>query len=190
VAAALLLTQRGTPFLYYGEEIGMRDVKLNRSQILDPVGKHYWPFYKGRDGCRAPMQWDASPNAGFSKGQPWLPLHPDYRERNVEAQLADKTSLLNFYKQVLAIRRKHPELVSGNYQSLTGMPSGVMAYQRKLGDAAALILLNFNNATQKISLQGRVKNWQIGLSSKGRREIDFDQPVQLQGNEALILFSN
>ena len=192
VSAALLLTQRGTPFLYYGEEIGMRDIRLNLSQIQDPVGKHYWPFYKGRDGCRAPMQWNASANAGFSTAQPWLPLHPDYHERNVEAQLADENSLLNFYKQLLAIRRTHPELVKGDYQSLTGVPSGVMTYQRNLGDAAALILLNFKRNAQTVPvelLQMESKNWYVGLSSKGKQAIDPAQPVQLEGNEVLILFS-
>ncbi len=82
-AAVLLLTLRGTPFMYYGEEIGMRDIRVSRSQILDPIGRRYWPFFKGRDGCRAPMQWDTSANAGFSAAKPWLPVHPDYRERNV-----------------------------------------------------------------------------------------------------------
>jgi alpha-glucosidase len=72
---ALLLTLRGTPFLYYGEEIGMRDIRLHRSQILDPPGKLYWPLYKGRDGCRGPMQWEDSAHAGFSHGIPWLPVN-------------------------------------------------------------------------------------------------------------------
>ena len=85
VAAALLLTLRGTPFLYYGEEIGMRDITLTRDQIMDPMGKNFWPFNKGRDGCRAPMQWSAAPNAGFALpgAETWLPVHPDYQTRNV-----------------------------------------------------------------------------------------------------------
>ncbi|NTW43210.1 MAG: alpha-glucosidase, partial [Anaerolineaceae bacterium] len=70
VLAAMMLTLRGTPFLYYGEEIGMRDIPVRtKSDVKDPVGKHYWPFYKGRDGCRSPMQWDSSQNAGFSQNE-------------------------------------------------------------------------------------------------------------------------
>ena len=86
VVAAMLLTLRGTPFLYYGEEIGMRDIRVRRKDILDPIGKRYWPIFKGRDGCRAPMQWDTSRNAGFSNGEPWLPVHPNYTHRNADAQ--------------------------------------------------------------------------------------------------------
>ncbi|MBE0696047.1 MAG: alpha-glucosidase, partial [Anaerolineaceae bacterium] len=96
VAAALLLTLRGTPFLYYGEEIGMRDIPIrSKEDVLDPVGKTFWPLMKGRDGCRAPMQWDASSNAGFtpSAARPWLPLHMDYPERNVKVQQDDPQSL-------------------------------------------------------------------------------------------------
>ena len=78
IAMTLLLTLRGTPFMYYGEEIGMRNIHLRRHEILDPPGKKYWPFYKGRDGCRAPMQWDDGAYAGFSSVKPWLPINPDY----------------------------------------------------------------------------------------------------------------
>jgi alpha-glucosidase len=81
ILMALLLTLRGTPFLYYGEEIGMRDITLKRSEIIDSPGKKYWPFYKGRDSCRAPMQWDNSSFAGFSTRTPWLPVHPNYQVR-------------------------------------------------------------------------------------------------------------
>ncbi len=113
VAATLLLTLRGTPFLYYGEEIGMRDIPIrSKDQVLDPVGKMYWPFYKGRDGCRAPMQWNADENAGFSAagGSLWLPVNADYPNRNVEAQRADSTSLLNFYRRLITLRRQMPAL--------------------------------------------------------------------------------
>ena len=122
VAAAMLLTLRGTPFLYYGEEIGMRNIRLKRSEILDPIGRHYWPFFKGRDGCRAPMQWEDSPNAGFCSAAPWLPLNPDYQRRNVTAQQADQHSLLHFYKRLLALRREHPALTGGSYDLIGAHP--------------------------------------------------------------------
>ena len=108
IAMALLLTLRGTPFMYYGEEIGMRDITLRRSEILDPPGRKYWPIYKGRDGCRSPMQWDSGVHAGFSTAKPWLPVHPDYPRRNVAAQQADPDSLFHFTKKLLGLAESLP----------------------------------------------------------------------------------
>jgi alpha-glucosidase len=97
VLATLILTLRGTPFLYYGEEIGMRDIPIERkSDVLDPVGRQFWPFYKGRDGCRSPMQWNAERNAGFSDAKPWLPVDSNHHWRNVDSQSVDPDSLLNY----------------------------------------------------------------------------------------------
>ena len=93
LAMALCLTLRGTPFLYYGDEIGMRDLKLRRDQIMDPPGKAFWPFYQGRDGCRSPMQWDGTPQAGFTSGKPWLMVHPNFSHRHLAAQRQDLQSL-------------------------------------------------------------------------------------------------
>ncbi|MHB8807684.1 MAG: alpha-glucosidase, partial [Anaerolineaceae bacterium] len=111
VAAAMLLTLRGTPFLYYGEEIGIRDGMFKKDEILDPAGRLYWPLYKGRDGCRTPMQWSHLENAGFSKTKPWLRINPDYLQRNVEAQKKDDQSLLSFYKKLLKMRKDHVALM-------------------------------------------------------------------------------
>jgi len=106
VAAAMLLTLRGTPFLYYGEEIGMSCERIPRARLRDPLGIATWPLRMlGRDPARTPMQWDGGPNAGFSSGQPWLPVNSDYRSRNVALQEADSTSLLSWYKALLALRR-------------------------------------------------------------------------------------
>ncbi len=131
ITAAMLLTLRGTPFLYYGEEIGMRDISVPPGKIQDPIGKRYWPFYPGRDGCRSPMQWDATINAGFSSGQPWLPVHTNYARRNVQAQRSDPASLWNWYRQLIQVRRKTPALQSGMFQWLTFHPSRILAYLRR-----------------------------------------------------------
>lgn len=189
VAATLLLTLRGTPFMYYGEEIGMRDIRLKKSEILDPIGRHYWPFYKGRDGCRAPMQWDDSPNAGFSTARPWLPLNPDYQERNVEKQSKDSHSLLNFYKRLLALRRQRPALTKGTFELIPNTPADVLAYQSRAGEDRALVLLNFEDSVQAITLPEEKNKWQVGLSSKNRQEMPIkSHQIELKGNEALILF--
>jgi alpha-glucosidase len=188
VAAALLLTLRGTPFLYYGEEIGMRDIHLKRGQILDPIGKRYWPFFVGRDGCRAPMQWDATANAGFGDGQPWLPLNPDYLQRNVAAQSADANSLLNFYKRLLALRCESAALTRGEFEQLTNMPRDVLGYLRIADNEQMLVLLNFGDADQIIHLPASSPGWQVCLSSKPRAAVEhLAANLTLAGSEALIL---
>ena len=186
VAAAMLLTLRGTPFLYYGEEIGMREVKLPRSRILDPVGRRFWPVYKGRDGCRTPMHWNTGANAGFSPGTPWLPLHHDWLERNVENQESNPGSLLNFYRRLIALRRSEPVLVQGSLELLEDMPSGMMAYRRALDGRSAWIYLNFGKKNRQIAAP-EVKISRI--FSNQREDLPAGQTIELLGNEALILIS-
>jgi alpha-glucosidase len=144
IAMTLLLTLRGTPFLYYGEEIGMRDIRLRRGEIMDPPGKRFWPLYKGRDGCRSPMQWDDSPFAGFSSTQPWLPVHPNYPARNVAAQEADPASLLNLTRRLIALRKETPALRRGEFVPLTARPRRVLAYLRRTAEQSVLVALNFS----------------------------------------------
>jgi alpha-glucosidase len=152
VLMALLLTLRGTPFLYYGEEIGLRDIRLKRREILDPPGKRFWPFYKGRDGCRAPMQWDDSAHAGFSSARPWLPVHPDHRVRNVAAQQADPDSLFNFTRRLLQARKRSPVLQRGQFEPLTPQIAGTLAYARRLGSESVLVALNFTPRAVQLAL--------------------------------------
>ena len=186
VAAAMLLTLRGTPFLYYGEEIGMREVKLTRGQILDPVGQRFWPFYKGRDGCRTPMQWSSGKNAGFSSDSPWLPLHPDWPDRNVENHEKGPESLLNFYKGLIALRKSEPVLLKGSLEFLEDMPSGMMAYRRELDARNAWIYLNFGQNIRRVAVP-EVKISRV-FSNK-RKDLPDGQMIELLGNEALILIS-
>lgn len=150
VLMALLLTLRGTPFLYYGEEIGMRDIPLKRHEILDPPGKKYWPFYKGRDGCRSPMQWDGSTYAGFSSVKPWLPVHSNYQARNVESQQADPDSMLNFTREIIKLRRGNPALYRGDFKLLTAQPKDVLVYLRQTSEQTVLVALNFKNRTTPV----------------------------------------
>lgn len=142
--ATMHLTLRGTPYLYYGEEIGMRDISLTRAQIQDPVGKHYWPFYLGRDGCRSPMQWNASANAGFTTGQPWLHLNKDFKVRNVENQTSSAASLLNFYKDLIKLRREFSALNAGTIDLLESGESDLLVYERRSEGQRMLVVLNFS----------------------------------------------
>lgn len=168
-AAALLLTLRGTPFIYYGEEIGMRDIPIRRREdVLDPIGKRFWPVMKGRDGCRSPMQWDASPSAGFTAGAaPWLPVHQNHVTRNVQAQLADPGSLLHFYRRLIALRRSVPALTQGMFQPITYDTRYLLAYLRQTSEQTVLVALNFSGRRQRLVLGGNLKGhrWSLLLSS-------------------------
>src|SRR3982074_3119765 len=113
VAAMLLLTLRGTPTLYYGDEIGMHQVAIAPDQVRDPFEKNVPGIGVGRDGCRTPMQWDATPYAGFSATQPWLPLADDFPHENVVNLEADSRSILSLYKALIGLRTKLSHLQSG-----------------------------------------------------------------------------
>jgi alpha-glucosidase len=146
VALAMLLTLKGTPFMYYGEEIGMRDIPIRkRADIKDPIGKRFWPFYKGRDGCRAPMQWRNAPHAGFSLAEPWLPVNDNYTKRNVEMQLSDPNSMLNFSMKLISIRRSTPALIRGDFTPLTEQPRFILAYERQYEGDRVIVILNFSS---------------------------------------------
>ena len=170
IAMALLLTLRGTPFMYYGEEIGMRDITLSRSEILDPPGQHYWPIYKGRDGCRSPMQWDNGVQAGFSTAKPWLPVNPDFLRRNVLAQQADPASLFHFTKKLLALRKEYPALRHGDYLPLVTGPD-TLAYLRRTPGQSVLVAINFKSRLSECASQPG--NWQILFSS----QVDSTDPA-------------
>lgn len=190
VAAAMLLTLRGTPFLYQGEEIGMRDIHLSRSEIQDPVGKRYWPIPVGRDGGRSPMQWNASEHAGFTTGKPWLKVHKNALTRNVEAQQTDPNSLLNFYKSLLRIRKENPVLQKGMFIPLHHNPQRVLAYLRQDSEHVILVALNFARRSSKLAVGGElVRNrWEILLSNRDRGGKIFEKGwLKLQGFEACIL---
>lgn len=191
-AAALLLTQRGTPFLYYGEEIGLRDISLPRSQIQDPIGRRYWPIYKGRDGCRAPMQWSAEQNAGFCPAgvKPWLPVHSDFPQRNVAVEQDDPASLFNFYRRLIRLRRESAALRLGMFIPLTFGTRYVMGYLRQLPGETVLVALNFSRRKQKLVLGGMLAaaGWELLLSSHHTQLPVMPRGLlPLEGNEAMLL---
>src|SRR5438309_6559947 len=131
--AGLYLTLRGTPIMYYGEEIGMENNDPKRKEdVKDPIGKIGWPKEKGRDGERTPMQWDTSKNAGFSKADhTWLPIPPSYKERNVEVENKNPDSLLNWYKQLLALRKANTAIRDGSYVTVNPEEPNVLSFVRK-----------------------------------------------------------
>lgn len=189
LAALMLFTLRGTPFLYYGEEIGMRNVRVPRWRFQDPVGKRYWPFHPGRDEERTPMQWTGGEQAGFSTQNPWLPLPRDYTLRNVKAQEQDPDSLLNFYKKLIWLRKRTPTLLTGSYKTLSELPDDIFGYIREGEGERYLTLLNFTGSAKLVQLHGDLpKQGQIVISTVHRQETKIVlSSIQLAGNEGLLL---
>ncbi len=164
VAAAFLLTLKGTPFIYYGEEIGMSQGKIRRRDIKDPAGKKYWPFYRGRDGARTPMQWSGGPNAGFTTGKPWLPVNSDHAAVNVDSQREDAGSLLNFYRDLIALRRRERSLSHGEWIQAEKASGGVVAWYRLYEGEKLLVILNFTSRSKRLSLDNS-ERWNVLLST-------------------------
>jgi alpha-glucosidase len=150
---AMLLTLRGTPVLYYGEEIGMRNNDPKRVEdVQDVIGRKGWPKEKGRDGERTPMQWDGTANAGFNTGaKPWLPVGADYATRNVAAEQADARSVLNWYRALIRLRREHAAF-GGDYVSVNRNDANVLGYLRVSPERTALVLLNMSANPAEIAL--------------------------------------
>jgi len=148
--AALFLTLRGSPILYYGEELGMENNDPKRKEdVKDPIGRTGWPKEKGRDGERTPMQWDESENAGFSKATPWLPVPPSYKTHNVADEAKDPNSILSFYKAVIALRHTNRALLEGGYVPLNENDQNVLSYMRVYQDQMVLVSLNMSGTQQK-----------------------------------------
>lgn len=185
---ALLLTLKGTPFLYNGEEIGMVDFYLSElSQMRDTAAIHHYQSLtekkgvtpeealksavkKTRDRCRTPLQWDNGPNAGFSPANvaTWLPVNPNYKQGvNVATQEKDANSLLNFYRQMLTLRRNTPALIAGNYTPLDTESNDYLAFLREDKDTqqTCVVLLNFTDKAQQINLDFAEKQLQILYAS-------------------------
>jgi alpha-glucosidase len=150
--AGMYLTLRGTPIMYYGEEIGMANNDPTRKEdVKDPIGQLGWPIQKGRDGERTPMQWNDTPNAGFTTGIPWLPVPMSYQTHNVATEKADPNSILNFYKNLLAIRHANKALLDGDYVALNQDDANVYSYLRRYKNQAVLVVLNMSENPQKVS---------------------------------------
>ena len=152
VMGALYLTLRGTPIMYYGEEIGMENNDPTRKEdVKDPIGRVGWPMEKGRDGERTPMQWDDSPNAGFTGGIPWLPVPLSYKTVNVASELKDPVSTLNVYRNLLALRHQNHALLDGDYVALNESDPNVLSYLRRYKNEAVLVVLNMSSQPQEVS---------------------------------------
>jgi alpha-glucosidase len=187
VAAMLLLTLRGTPTLYYGDEIGMCDVPIPPDLVQDPFEKNVPGMGLGRDPQRTPMQWDSSPHAGFTAAgvKPWLPIAGDCAANNVAAQREDPASMLNLYRRLIDLRRSEPALTIGAYEPFGDPHDAVVSYVRRHNGRRLLVALNLTNDPQSLPLgqPGR-----LALSTDpARTDAAFRDSIGLFPNEGLIV---
>ena len=155
-AAVLLLTIRGTPFLYYGEELGMGDVDIPPEESVDPPAARVGPDFAWWDRSRArtPMPWLPGAGAGFTTGRPWLRLGPDSATRNVEVQRNDPGSVLSFYRRLIALRAATPALQIGAFRPYPGGADDLVAYTRETEDQTVLVLINVARGPLSVALDG------------------------------------
>ena len=189
-----MLTLRGTPFLYNGEEIGMTNLLLTDiDQFRDNVGVFVYRTVRelgmstaealataaqmSRDQCRTPMQWANAPNAGFSPAgvAPWLPVNPDYAQGvNVADQLDQPDSLLNFYKTMLRLRKETPALIAGDYTPLHEEATAYFAFLRQSDEQTCLVILNWSAHPRRLAFDLKAKTARLLFSSQAQREVSSD----------------
>ena len=187
IAMMLLLTLRGTPTLYYGDEIGMHDADIPPERIQDPLAKGIPGI--GRDPVRTPMQWDSSPNAGFCPPtvEPWLPIPGDYQQLNVAVERGDPHSILSLARALIDMRRTTAALNAGSYHPVENVPDDCFVYTRELGGERCLIALNFSGNEQVLSLP-EMYSGQIVISTYLDREEQVDlADLRLRANEGCII---
>jgi alpha-glucosidase len=166
---AVLTSLRGTAFVYQGEELGLPQAEVPYERLRDPDGIAFWPAYKGRDGCRTPLPWEAdAPQAGFSTGEPWLPVAPEHGRLAVDRQAADADSMLAFVRRWLAWRRGEPAMRTGEISFLAQAPDEVLAFSRGslAHDLGRLCLFNLGSAAQRVELLPG--GWRVAFEIGGR----------------------
>jgi alpha-glucosidase len=183
IAAVLLLTLRGTPTLYQGDELGMVNGAIPEDRLRDPQGLRLGAA-RSRDPARTPMQWLPGARAGFSSVDPWLPIAPDHQTRNVAVQAGEPRSMLNLYRSLLRYRRVSPALTSGSYERFP-TPEGCFAYLRRHPAGDCLVALNFTSEPLRIDT-GSIRGSVI-LSTHLDRGGSVTKPLRLRPDEGLII---
>jgi alpha-glucosidase len=189
VAVMLLLTLRGTPTLYYGDEIGMHDVTISPDRVQDPFEKNVPGMGLGRDPQRTPMQWNGQENAGFTEGQPWLPIANDYREVNVEAERDDPRSMLTLYRSLIGLRRGEAALEVGRFEPVEA-DGDVLAYTRRSrnDESDFLIALNLGSHLQVFHRRTDAPTGTIALSTHLDRAGErVERDLQLRADEGVVI---
>jgi alpha-glucosidase len=187
VAAMLLLTLRGTPTLYQGDELGMEDVPVPPELVQDPWEKRVPGLGLGRDPVRAPLAWDGGPGGGFTTGTPWLPLAPDWRARNVATLRQDPRSILTLHRRLLALRRAVPALATGAIEVLA--PDGdVLAYLRHGPGGPGLVALNLGSRPRTVQPPPGLPPGAVALSTALDREAEpVGERLTLRADEGVVV---
>jgi alpha-glucosidase len=186
VAMMLLLTLRGTPTLYQGDELGIANVPVPPERVRDPQALREPDTAFNRDCVRSPMPWDASDHAGFSAVEPWLPLNADWAARNVAAQRDDRGSMLNFTRTLLQLRRAHPALSVGSWHPVAS-EGAVLAYERRHGDDRLLVALNLSDTPQTLALPGWANNLTPAITTPGHDLRVEGTTLPLAPNQGILL---
>lgn len=187
LAAMLLLTLRGTPTLYYGDELGLENVFIPPGRVQDPWEKREPGHGFGRDPARTPMPWSPDAQAGFSTTRPWLPINDDYRERNVERLMADPTSILTLYRRLIALRRCEAALHAGKW-ILHAASESLLIYERSDGERRLLVALNFADEPTRAELPENCRLSRILLSTfLDEEERQLEDRLVLRPSEGIIL---
>jgi alpha-glucosidase len=188
VAAILLLTLRGTPTLYYGDELGLSDVAIPPAQVQDPRELREPGLTLGRDPVRTPMPWDTSENAGFATTKPWLPLNTDWPTRNIERMAEESYSILTLYRRLLAARRAHLALSIGDV-ALLDSEGDVLAYERRHGAERLIVALNLGEWPHRLALPDWASDCRPLLSTVDDGVLIGDSALLLRPDEGVVLMA-
>ena len=187
IAAMLLLTLRGTPTIYYGDEIGMPQVPIPPDRVRDPFKRNVPGIGCGRDGARTPMQWDATPHAGFSAVEPWLPVAAGYTRDNVEREGREPGSMLDLYRRLIGARRRSPALRVGAYRPIVAS-GDLLLFVREAPGERMLVALNLGDGTLPVAFPDRHLCGEIVVSSGADRDGSVSQgEIVLRGNEGVVM---
>ena len=198
------MTLRGTPYVYQGEELGMTNVKfpdisyyrdvqsinLYNELKANGVSDHDIMekiYYRGRDNARTPMQWDASENAGFTSGTPWIDVNPNYTSINTEAEKNDPDSVLNYYKAMIAFRKAHPVIVDGSFKEYFPDSDRIFAYVRENDSEMLFVILNFSATKFALQIPEEIgmENAEVAMSNTGRTSFE-GRVLDLRPYEAVV----
>jgi alpha-glucosidase len=184
VAAMLLLTLRGTPTLYNGDEIGMDDVPIPPELVQDPFERNVPGIGVGRDPERTPVQWSAEPHAGFSSTTPWLPLAADYVTHNVAAQQGDPGSMLSLHRRLIALRRELPALSVGAYTHVH-TDDDLLVYERAAEGQRVQVALNLSHSPRQ--LEWPAPRGRILVSTHLDRDEEVGDRLDLRADEGVVV---
>lgn len=200
--AILLHLMKGTPYIYQGEELGMTNYPIqdiSEAQDIEAINMYHERIgqgyakeaiihsinAKGRDNARTPMQWDATRNGGFTTGEPWLPVHPNYKEINMEANLKDPDSVFHCYRKLIELRKNNPIVVWGDFELVTGVPDQVFMYFRRYEGQTWLVTANFSGEPITLELP-ELGHAGFIIGNYSRDDVDFKQ-LQLRPYEAFAV---